>query len=846
MTELFRRLRYLLQRRRQDQELASEMEFHREMAERDGAPRFGNSLRLREESRETWGLMWLDRLGQDLRYAFRTLLRSPGFTLTAILVLALGIGVNVAAFGFFNLMALRPLPVRDPATLIRIHRRAPGSFSSNMPYPMMSFYREHARTLSAVLASAAASLHFENEDKPVDARFVTANFFSELGAAPKLGRLLDPNRDGAASAEPVAVLSHAFWQRRLGSDPNVVGRTIRLSHRTATVIGIAAENFSGLRTESPDLWSPIQHQPLFVKGSVLLTEFAGDGKDGDAWGGRGVETWGRLQPGVTPQAAADGLAALATELRRQHPLDVWEKEAPETKPGAYAANIRPQEYPLLALMAALSLLILSVSCSNLGSLLLARGVARDREISIRVSVGAGQARLVRQLFTESLVLALLGSAAGLLLGLVATRGLLAYTDAPVWLDPAPDWRVVTFALVTGLLAAVIFGLTPALQVARQRHRASFLRQFMIGAQVAASCILLIVAGLLVRALDHATYADPGFAYDRVITVQPDLASHGYTADQARVYLETLEQRLRAMPGVQSVSLAATPPLGRRTTKLQMVVNGQPLGVHMNKVAPDFFATMTVPLRSGRALQRGDTRAAVVSASLAQNIWPGQNPLGRPFTLGADEYTIVGVAANARLVGLEDSDASTIYFPATPGDLPSLMMLIKTSAPPSALLPAVKTLALSLDPQLFPQVQLLQTDFRRKILEAERGAAAVSLLGLSALFLACLGIVGMVAYAVSQRTKEIGIRIALGARPAHVIGSVLWQFWRPVSAGLVVGVGGAAALSQLLRRVLFGVSHLDPLAYAAAIGLFVLTAALAAWWPARRALRVDPITALRQA
>ena len=684
MLELFRRLRYLLLRARYDQELADEMEFHREMAGANGRKRLGNALRLREESREAWGLTWLDRLGQDLRYAGRALWRSPGFTAAAVLVLALGIGVNIAAFGFFNLMVLRPLPVDHPETVVRVYRRAPGSFSSMLPYPMMAFYREHMRTFSAMVAAAAARLTYENGDTQVDARFVTPNYFTELGATPFLGRLLDPALDSRAGAEPVVVLSYGFWQRRLGADAAVVGRTVRLANRAAVVVGVAGEHFSGLRTEVPDLWTPMQHHPHFVKGSVLLTEFDGDGKDGASWGGRGVETWGRLQPGSTPQAAAAELAALAAELRRQRPRDVWEREAPETPPGAYAAQIRPQEYPLLALMGTLALLILAVACGNLGSLLLARGVARDREISIRVAVGAGRVRLVRQLFTESLLLALLGAAAGLALGYGVMRGLLAWTGAPAWLDPRPDWRIAAFALAAGLVAALLFGLMPALQVARQRHRASWLRQCLMGGQVAASCVLLIVASLLVRALNHATYADPGFAYDQVITVTVGLDAHGYSPSQARAYLETLEQRTRALAGVTHVSLAATPPLGRRTTKLKVVVQGRPLDLHMNKVTPDFFATMSIPMRNGRPLQLGDTRSIVITESLARLMWPGANPLGQAFTLGSEEHRVVGVCANARLGGLEDSDASAIYFPASAAEMAGMVMLIKTSGPPQSL------------------------------------------------------------------------------------------------------------------------------------------------------------------
>jgi len=315
MNEIFRRLRYLLNRRHMDQELADEMEFHREMAAREGGTSpFGNPLRLREESRDAWGWTWIDRLFQDLRYAARMLRHSPGFTVTAVLMLAIGTGVNVAAFGFFDLMVLRPLPVRDPATLLQFERRSGKASADSLPYPAMAFYREHITTLSAVLALNTSRLAIEGEEKQLNAHFVTSNFFSELGATARLGRLLDPAKD--EGEEAVVVLDYGFWQRRFGADPAIVGKTLRLNGKLATVIGVAPGQFCSLRLGNPDLWAPIPQQPFFVNGSKLLTDFSEDGGI--------VFMWGRLQPGVTPKVAEEELKSLAAELRRQHPGDVWE------------------------------------------------------------------------------------------------------------------------------------------------------------------------------------------------------------------------------------------------------------------------------------------------------------------------------------------------------------------------------------------------------------------------------------------------------------------------------------------------------------------------------------------
>ena len=844
MHEFFRRLRYLLNRRRFDRELANDMEFHREMASGEGGVHFGNMLRLREDARDAWGWTWIDRLSQDLRYAARKLRKSPGFTLAAVLMLGIGIGVNLAAFGFLDLMVLRPLPIRDPGTLLRFHRRSPQSFAFALPYPEMAFFREHSRTLSAVLALNATKLAIDGEPKQLIAHFVTANFFSELGAAARLGRLLNPARDAVPGAEPVVVLSHGFWQRHFGGDPSVIGKIIHLNGKPATVIGVASSNFSGLSLNEPALWAPVTQQPYFADGSHLLTDFSVESS--------GVQMWGRLRAGFTPKVAEGELRSLAAELRKQQPNDIWEKETLPSEPGGYAESLRignrrgtgtegrNEMYPVFALVGALCLLILAVACGNLGSLLLARGVAREREISIRVAVGAGSGRLIRQLFTESLLLALLGSMAGLALGYVVLRSLLVSANVPPWLDATPDWRVVAFAIGTAFVAAILFGLTPALQIAQQRHRGTAMRQILVGAQIAASCVLLIVAGLLVRALNHAVSTPPGFEYRQAVSIDPSLSAHGYSPAEAQAYLDTLQGRLRALPGVESVSLADTAPLGNRVSAARVEVDGRAVEFLINHIDPRFFQTMKIPLLRGRNLMPGDTHAMIVSESFARRMWPADDPLGKKF----EDDMVIGISANARFAKLEDPDMAQAYYLAQPADLPSMVVLVHTLAPPERLAQSAASIAKTIDPKIFPEVQLLKISFRQKLQGAEYAAVASGLLGVVALLIACLGIFGLVAYAVSQRTKEIGIRMALGARPSHILPAILRQFSRPVVAGLLVGVGTAAALSQLLRRELYGISNLDPITYLAAIGIFIITVALAALLPARRALRVDPIRALR--
>ncbi len=846
MKEWIRRLGYLLRKNRFDRELANDLEFHREMAARAGGMPLGNTLLLREEARDAWGCIWVEHLAQDLRYAVRQLRHAPGFTLAAMLMLAIGIGVNVAAFGFFNLMVLRPLPVRSPETLLRFKRRAPKNYAYQMPYPEMAFFRQYSKTLRAVIAVFDAKLAVEGAPKPIAVNFVTANYFTELGAQPQLGRMLDVAGDGAPDSAPVVVLSAGYWQGKFGGDPSIIGKTIRLNNKPATVIGVAAADFGGLSIDDPALWLPINQEPYFVAGSHLFTDFSVDS--------HGVTMFGRLQPGLHAAAAENELKSLAAVLRRQHPEDIWENESLPSSPGGYAKNLgggrhgtgteqSDEAYPFVALAGSLTLLILAVACGNLGSLLLARGVARDREMSIRKAVGAGSGRLIRQLFTESLLLAWLGSMAGLALGYLVLRLLMLISNAPAWLNPAPDWRVVLFAIGIGSAAAVLFGFTPALQLARQRHRSGRMRQVLIGAQIAASSILVIVAALLVRALDHAVTTNPGFEYEQVVSIDPGLASHGYSASSARTYLNTLQSRLRDLPGVESVSMTSSTPLGNRKSVTGADIRGRSLDVHMYAVDPQFFNTMKIPLLRGRNFTNSDTHAVIISKSFAVQ-WPDRDPIGRPFQMGDSSYTVIGIAGSARLVAIQDPDAVEAYFLAGDADLPSIVVLLRTVGPPEGLVPFVAALAKSIDPKVFPDVQLVKSSFRRKMEGAEKAAMSVSVLGFTALLLASLGIVGLVAYSVSHRTKEIGIRIALGANPAQVLSVVLRQLTFPILVGLLVGVGGAAALSQILRRQLYGISNLDPVAYVGAMAVFAAMVAVAALLPARRALRVDPLRSLR--
>jgi predicted permease len=829
MGELFRRLRYLLHRRRFDAELENDIEFHREMAARQGIRTMNNTLRIREQAREAWGWTWLDRLIQDLRFGARILARSPGFTVMAVLVLAIGIGVNVSAFTFFDMAALKPLPVRDPGSLVRLERRSPNAYTSEMSYPSFAFYRDHAKTLSAAIGVLGVPpMEIDQDVQPTSVSFATPNYFSELGTTPALGRLLDPAQDANPSAAPVAVIAYGLWQRRFGGDPSVIHRVIHLNNKPVTIVGITPYAFASLGGQTPDIWLPIAQQPYLVEGSHVLT----DGTDS------GLRMWGRLAPGITAKTAEQELRSLTNELRRQRPKDVWENEYIQSSPGGHLQVMQPQMYQVAAMLAVLTLLILAVACANLGGMQLARAITREHEIGIRVAIGASRARIFRQLCTESLLLATLGSVAGLALGCGIMRVTLNQVDAPKWLHVAPDWRMVLFTGGMTLAASLFFGLAPALQIARQRQRKTIARQILIGAQVAASCVLLIVAGLLLRATRHALYTDPGFGYEGLLTVDPQLGQHGYTPAAARSYLDQMQSRVAALPGVRSVSLVKLPPLGHVMAREDTVIAGRAVRMYPNWVAPGFFQTMEIPLIMGRTFYSGEKNAVIVSESLARREWPGHDPLGQRVESDNSHDVVVGVVGDAHINALSEDDAIEQYWPAQPNDLPDMVLIVRASGDPGLLSPALKSIGASLDPRVFAEVRQVKLLYRSNVANVEDAAMAVGIIGLVAVLLAAAGIIGLVAFTISQRTRELAIRIALGARPARILADVLGQFSWPVTIGLLAGILGAAAGSKLLRVGLYGISNLDFASYATALSLLVAVVGLSTLLPARRTLHLD--------
>jgi predicted permease len=838
MGELWRRIVYLFNRRRLDAELEADMEFHREMAARAGHNNFGNLLRIREQSREAWGWTWLDRLGQDLGYGTRILVRAPGFTLMMVLVLAIGIGVNISVFSLFDMVALKPLPVRDPASLVRLERRSPNAYTSEMAYPSFVFYRNHARTLSAAIAVLGVPpMQMDDDLQTTSASFVTPNYFRELGTRAAYGRLLDPAVDNSVAAQPVVVLSYGLWQRRFNGDPSVIGRVIRINRKPVTIVGVTPYDFASLGGQHPDLWIPIAQQPYLIEGSHVLTD----------WTASSIRMWGRLAPGVTAKAAEQELRALTDRLRKQHPEAVWDNEFIQSSPGGHLQVMQPEMYRVAVMVGILTLLILAVACANVGALLLARGIRREHEIGIRVAIGASRGRIFRQLCTESILLAALGAIAGIGLSYVVLRVALAELNAPRWLTAVPDWRVLGFAAAIMLIASIFFGLAPALQISRQRQRRTFARQALLAAQIASSCLLLIVSGLLVHATQHVLFSDPGFGYESTISIDPQLSQHGYSDTAAKTYLDQMQARLSTLPGVRSVALVRLPPMGHTVSREDREINGHTMMLYPNWVSPGYFETMQIPLLLGRTFYPAEKHAVIVSQSFAHWAWGDRSPIGQqlPGDDSKDKDIVIGVVGDAHVNALNDDDAVEGYWSAQPDNMPGMVVVARAVGAPTTVEAAAHSISESLDPRLFPEIHPLKQLYRDIASQIEEIAAVVSLVGIVAVLLAAIGIIGLVGFSVSQQTKEIAIRLALGASRSRLAASLLRQFASPVFGGFAAGALLALAGSKFLRIALFGVSNLDPLGFLGGMGVLLGVVLLSGLLPARRAMRLDLAQALHR-
>ena len=822
MGEIWRRLWYFLNRSRFERELRDEMEAHRALKGAAG-PRFGNSLRLREEAADQWGWGWFERLSQDLRFAVRLLRRAPAFTVTAVTVLALGVGLNLAAFQVIDVVALSWLPVRSPETLVKLNRRSPRGTNTAFSYPAFDFYRRSQSSLTSAIAQVHGDVTLgDDEVHRVDAEFVTPTYFTDLGAAPLAGRLLAATDDGPAAA-PVIVLAEGLWASRFGRDPSILGRPLRVNGSPFTVVGIVPSTFVGLDDREARAWVPIAQHGVAFPGSTVLTD----------WKASPVRFYARMREGLTPPAAEQELRPVVDALRAERPGDVWDGEWLAIKPAGQYVSFE-EAAPALALVGALVGLVLVTACMNLGLLVLARTLGRDREFAIRLSVGASRGRIVRQLLTEHLLLGVLGAAVGCFVAVQAARAFFVLSSGPAGLVPHFNLRALAVAAVLAVVSSVAFGFAPAWQALRPSvPRRLRLRSVLVGVQVAAASVLLIVSGLLVRGVTRIVRAPLGFDYRHTVLADPALESHGMSPAAADVYWRTADARIRAVPGVVSAALTTLPPFGNRVT-----VNRERTIFH--HVTPSYFTTLRIPLSRGRVFADREAGVVLVSESLARRRWPGEDPIGKTF----EQATVVGVVGNARAVRVGEQSATDCYLAIEPAHLAGAVMVVRVEGEPRPVAATLRSVARGGDDRLTPSVTLLEDALEAQLQNPRQGALVASLLGICALLLAVIGLGGMVAFTVSQRLREIGVRVALGARPAHVVRAIARQFMAPVLWGAAAGSALAAGVGTVMARELFGVSRLDPLAHGGALLLFATVAAVAALPSLRRALRVDPVTTLR--
>ncbi len=789
---------------------------------------FGNLTLIKEQTRDAWGLTWIDRLFQDLRFGLRLLRRSPAFTITAILILALGIGVNLTAY---RLLLLEITPtVRDPDTLVELARWFPDGSGNTISWPVLSFYAQHSHSFRAVIASHEDSVTFGQPEsgraaETVTVRFVTPEYFVEQAPPMISGRAL-ATFDDSPTAEPEVVVSRRFWEHRLGAETGLTGQTLLLNGKAVYVAGIMNDP----KGDHEDLWMPLAKQPLIVEGSTLLTE----------WTSPSVHGVARLNPGVTIRAAEEESRLLAAGLRQDHPEAVGKDERLSLAP--FSSNrMHPQEIAAAAMAVTLIILILVVACANLGSLLLARGVAREREIHMRLALGASRARIVRQLLTESTLLAAAGSLVAWILSAIVLEILLNRNDEPKAWAPVLDVRIMAATILVALLAALAFGLAPALRLTSSAKHASRARSVFLACQVGASCILLIVSGQLVKSFAELLVLDPGFDYRTTLTLAPDLHTHGYNDASAQQYFDTLRHRLAGVPGVQSVAVTWLPVWGNISSGF--IEDGRKIAI--NRVDASFFSTLNLRLTRGRRFNAGERDVAIVSESFVRLHWRGVDPLGKSLTItDVSSATVIGVVAKAGSFDIQDADAMGVYYPLLPQDYRDASIVIRTVGDPNRLAATLIALAGAPDPKLRPSCLPLGTAYDDALAKSRKLVSILSALGLLATLLAAIGLAGLTGYSISEQTLEIGIRVALGAGGVSVLRAVLRPLFAPIATGIALGMIAATAVSSVLRHNLSGLRPSDPLAYLMAIITFGFLVGLAVSFPARRALCVEPANALR--
>ncbi len=830
---------------------------------------------------------------KDLSYGMRSLLRSPVFTVAAVLSLALGIGANTAVFSLLDQVVLRSLPVKDPERLVVLHGSYSGTGGNSMvwstnsesafPYPFYRDLRDRLPASSGILACATAPVRitWRSSTQAADAEMVTGNYFHTLGVPAALGRLLIPEDDGAPGARPVAVLSHSFWSSHLGADTAVLNQTMAINGLPFVVVGVAGAGFNGLvQGDSPDVFVPIAMQRTITPTIDALDDRSFSWLNFFARLERG-ESLARAQAAtdVAFHAIVEADLGQAAVPRSQHDRNYLLKTRLELRPAARGITELQEKWekPLAVLMIMVGLVLL-IACANVAGLLVARAAGRQREIAIRLAMGAKRWLLVRQLLIEGFLLAMAGAAAGLAIEQWSTAGLLRILprDAVAgWVTNAPNLRMLGYSLALSMLCALLFALVPALQATRpnlattlkdqasnvlSRVRSARLRRFLVTAQVALSLMLVVGAGLFSATAARLANADRGFRTGHLLmfSVDATLIRTGTTA--ANAFYRDLLERLNATPGVSGVAASDSGPYGDAGFGGGVQVEGyharadEFIIATFEAITPGYFRALGIPLRAGREFNDRDTAAApktvVVNEAFARHYFPNQNPIGRHLSFEGPEAKvldreIVGVSADVH-TNVRRKASGNVYFPYTQREKPArLVFYLRAGGDETRLAAAIRRTVREADAGLpVPEIKPVEVRIRESLYTQRLVAILSSAFGILATLLAAIGLYGVIAFAVARRTGEIGLRMALGALPADVLRMVLLDAGRMAAVGIVVGLGAAFALSRYIESQLFGVKAADPYIYAGATLVLAAVAALAAYVPAWRASRIDPISALR--
>ena len=872
----------VLTQKQQDYELDAEIESHlrlltesylrQGMSREDAASaahrQFGNVTLLREHQRAQRNFLSPAEWWGDIRFGLRMMMKNPGSSAAVILALALGVGMNAGVFTFINALLLRPPAVVDaPASLVEIwlHSRLSAGVQSYLPltYPDYEYFRNHSRSLEGVLAfdgdGSQAIWNRSGAGVIVQGQLVSGNYFSLLGVNAVFGRMISNGDDQLDSQHPVVVLSHSFWERQLRADRGILGQTLVLNGAAFSVIGVAPPGFTGLLVATaPDFWAPLATQEQFTHNKDRITNTHKN------W----LIAAGRLEPGSDRVKAQAEVHVLAQNLEQAHPDANKNLDAilyPATLvPGPFRGYVSAFTGLLLAVFA----LVLLIACANAASLLLARATGRVREMAIRSALGAGRGRLIRQMLVESLILSSTAGMAGVVIAWCMARLLLGLKPAslPITLEVPLDWRVLSFTLLVSLATGLIFGLVPALRSAQVNAapvlqeetqsaglRKSKLRSLLLIGEIATCVVLLTGATLCVRSLMHANSIDPGFDTQHIAVATLDPGSLGYSPEKVAAFYRELMNHVLTLPGVTAASDVNHLPLG---TAEEMTSAGKRLGkdpdrstVDVFRVDPEYFSTMGITLLRGRDFTQKESDSpqpgvVIVNEVLARELWPGQDPIGKRIALGEEKATseVIGMVKAGKYRTLGEGPVSVIFR----GTLPSARTLvIRTSGDARPLLEEVRREVQRVDPMMAATgLQTIQEYMALPLFPARTTGLLLGASGILAVTLTAIGLFGVIVYVVSQRTHEIGVRMALGARQADVLKLVIRQGLYVTLVGLFIGLASACAAGRLLMPLLYGIGANDP---ATLVGVAVgvtAVAMLACYVPARRAMRVDPAVALR--